>query len=226
MSNSINLQLQTNEPISLDPTKKYFIYFVPTNIEGTASVTLVERNTGMTFTSSVNGYIKIKGKKIATVAATSISNGSLYLVDKDSVDVASLVGGNIVTLLANFFTNIYNQIITASYYYNFLNVRISKFYVTNQYQNNFTTTNTVIDNVANNTNGGNQLAIYFSVDGATSGETDTLTIGDYNNNIWQSLNVTNVTNQKIQLPNGFKIAIYASGVTSPTGVLTWVIGDA
>jgi len=225
-TNSINLQLQTNEPISLDPTKKYFIYFVPTSISGTAAVTLTERNTGMTFSSSVNGYIKIKGRKIATVVANNISNGTLYLVDKDSVDISSLVGGSIVTLLANFFTNIYNQIMRL----NFVGTGLVVAPFATQISigvANFTTTQTVLQNMSNFVGIGK---IYFSTFGAATGETDTLIVYDQAGNVVYSANVTNVQNQTIPLwgftdstSNNANISIVASGVTNPTGKISYKI---
>ena len=232
VSSTSNTQLQLNEPMVLDENKKYYLYYTPTSITDSCTIILTERYTAKKFELPLQGYIKVKGKRIASITPTAIGNGTLNIVEKDVVEIANAMVGNVSTLLSNVFATLYNKIASLSY------VQIgnngSTVLLTNNLpigiltsQSNFTTSYTLL--LSFNMFSG-ILTMFFSTMGAASGETDTLIITDQFGNTVYTANITNVQNQKIQLwsftdnQNGQGgVSIIASGTASPSGKISFKI---
>jgi hypothetical protein len=211
-------QIAPGATINLASDKGYWL--VNTDGAGNPAVnfkqiTMIERNTGRQLNTTLNAVMHLSGKDWSSITYINNAGTNLYICE-DTVDVINLFINNYLPSTLLKIMNGIDAYINNAYTY-MSSVTFSS----------STLSDTIFYMPQNDPN---PYTLFVSSYNATTGETDTLTVIDINNNTYLSVNITNVQNQKIILPISWSnashiphVVLTASGVTSPTGTVVYTI---
>lgn len=203
-----------NQLVNLSSEKGYWLINyngVNSNQPNDIGVQLIERNTGRVLSVPLYGIMHVDGKHWSSVYYQT-GSGTLFIGE----DIADIPNIYFKDLLPNALQSILSG----------LSVYTSSAYTYMSVLSLSTTANTIFQMPSNDAH---LYTLYFSCYNAATGETDTLTINDVSGNVYYTENITGLMNQKLVLPLSYStgsapvVNVVASGVTSPTGKITYTI---